>query len=50
MIKFFYGVITFYFKIFITGRPRETNFAEIIKFATMVIRTIFKNLKKSLDV
>ena len=36
MTKKIYGVITFYFNIFITGRPREANFAEIIKFATVV--------------
>ena len=41
-----YDVITFFQNTFILRRPRVAIFADIIKIATMFIKTIFKNSKK----
>ena len=39
-------VITFNSKYFILRRPREANFADNIKIATIFIKTTFKYSKK----
>ena len=41
-----YDVITFISKCLYSRRPREANFAGIIKIATMFIKTIFKESNK----
>ena len=42
-----HDAINFISKTFIWSRPRVVNFADIIKIATMFIKTIFKDSKKS---
>ena len=41
-----YYVITFFENTFILRRPRVVNFADIIKIATIIIKTTFKDSKK----
>ena len=42
----YYDAIIFIPKTFVLRRPRVTNFADIIKIATMFFKTTFKDSKK----